>query len=124
MAKKSGGRQEGQPPIKGFRPGKAPPQLKKQRAKAQLGNDATWAQKQTVEAVAGKSPEQVRAMVRKWTISLGVAGVVLLALGAFLYTVAVVAGVAVHVLAAAVLFLAWRVSRQGPGLEQIAQSLR
>lgn len=124
MAKKSGGRQHGQPPIKGFRPGKAPPQLKKQRAKAQLGGDATWAQKQTVEAVAGKSPEQVRAMVRKWTLGLVVAGVALLALGAFLYTVAVVAGVVVHVLAAGVLFLAWRVSRQGPGLEEVARSLR
>lgn len=123
MAKKSGGRHHGQPPIKGFRPGKAPPQLQKQRAKAQLGSEATWAQKQTVEAVAGKSPEQVRTMVRKWSLGLGTVGVALLALGAFLYTVAVVAGVVVHLLAAGALFLAWRVSKQGPGLEQIAKSL-
>jgi hypothetical protein len=124
MAKKSGGRRGGQRPIKGFRPGKAPPQLKKQRAKAQLGGDASWAQKQTVEAVAGKSPQEVRAMVRRWSIGLGLAGGALLVLGAFLYTWTVVAGVAVHALAAVALFLAWRVRKQGPGLEQVAQSLR
>jgi len=124
MAKKSGGRHGGQPPIKGFRPGKAPPQLKKQRAKAQLGSDASWAQKQTVEAVAGKTPEQVRAMVRKWSLGLGIAGAALVVLGIFLYGWAVAAGVVVHVLAAGVLFLAWRVRKQSAGLEQIAEQLR
>jgi hypothetical protein len=124
MAKKSGGRRGGQPPIKGFRPGKAPAQLKKRQAKAQLGSDATWAQKQTVEAVAGKTPQEVRAMVRKWSMSLGIAGAALAVLGGFLYGWAVWAGVVVHVLAAGVLFLARRVRKQSTGLEQIAESLR
>jgi len=123
MAKKSGGRQGGQPSIKGFRPGKAPPQLKKRQAKAQLGSDATWAQKQTVEAVAGKTPQEVRAMVRKWSLGLVVAGVLLAVGGVFLYGWAVAAGVVVHELAAGRFFLAWRVRKQGEGLEQIAKSL-
>ena len=123
MAKKSGGRQGGQPPIKGFRPGKAPPQLKKRQAKAALGSDASWAQKQTVEAVAGKTPQEVRAMVRKWSLGLTVAGVALVAGGVFLYRWALVAGIVVHLLAAGLLFLAWRVRKQSAGLEQIAQSL-
>ena len=47
--------------IKGFRPGKEPAHLKKKRAEAQLGSDASWAQKRTVEAVAGRSRHPRRA---------------------------------------------------------------
>jgi len=120
MARK--GRQQSQ--VKGFRPGKEPAHLKKQRAKAQLGKDATWRQKQTVEAVAGRTPQQVQTMVRRWVLSL-VAGAALLALlGAFLYGWSLVAGVAVHVVAAVLLFLAYRLRKQGPGLVEMAQSLR
>jgi len=110
--------------MKGFRPGKEPVQLKRQRAKAELGKDANWMQKQTVEAIAGRSREEVRAMVRRWSLGLGAAGGVLAIGGAFLYGWSTVAGVIVHVLALVVFFLAYRVSKQGPGLEQMADSLR
>jgi len=123
MARKGGGR-HGQPPMKGFRPGKAPAQLKKQRAKAQLGSEANWAQKQTIDAIAGKTPKQVEALVRKWSIGFGAAAAALAVLGVFVYGWSVVAGVFVHVLAAVLLFLAWRIRKQGPGLAQIADSLR
>ncbi|MDH3208326.1 MAG: hypothetical protein OEO79_17125 [Gemmatimonadota bacterium] len=117
-------RGQGQRPIKGFRPGKEPAYLKKQRAKAQLGSDAGWGQKQTVEALAGKSPQEVQKMVRKWGIGL-VSGAVLLAVGgAFLYAWSTVAGVVVHILAAVVAFLAYRIRKQGSGLVDIARSLQ
>ena len=125
MGKKGGGgRGHGaQRPIKGFRPGKAPKQLKRQMAKAQLGSDASWAQKQTVEAVAGKSPQEVRTMVRRWTFGMLAGAVLLAVLGVFLYAWSLVAGVLVHVLTAGLLFLAYRFGKQGQGLEELAKSL-
>ncbi len=109
--------------MKGFRPGKEPAHLKKQMAKARLGSDASWLQKQTVEAVAGRSPQDVRTMVRKWRVGL-VAGAVLLAvLGVFLYAWSLTAGVVVHVLSAGLLFLAYRLRKHGQGLAELAQSL-
>lgn len=126
MAKKRGGRGGGggQPPIKGFRPGKEPPHLKKQRAKAQLGKDASWAQKQAVEAVAGRSPQEVEAMVRRWTLIATITAVALALGGIFLYAWSTVAGVIVHVLALALFFLVFRIRKHGKGLVDVARSLR
>lgn len=125
MAKKrGGGGGGGQRPIKGFRPGKEPPHLKKQRAKAQLGRDASWAQKQAVEAVAGRSPQEVAAMVRRWTMIALVVAIVLAVGGVFLYAWSVVAGVIVHVLALALFFLVFRIRKHGQGLVDVARSLQ
>lgn len=119
-AKKRGGPR---PAAKGFRPGKEPPHLKKQRAKAQLPKDATWAQKQAVEALAGRDPREVRRMVQMWSGGLIVGAVLLAVLGVFLYGWAVPAGVAVHVLAAGLLFLGVRLRKQGAGLVEMAERL-
>ena len=114
----------GQGPIKGFRPGREPAHLKKQRAQARLGSKANWLQKQTVEAIAGRSPREVQAMVQRWGLGL-VAGAFLLApLGVFLYTWTLVAGVVVHVVTVALLVLAYRLRKQGPGLVDMAESLQ
>lgn len=110
--------------MKGFRPGKEPPQLKKQRATAQLGRDASWAQKQTVEAVAGRTPREVEAMVRKWMVIALLIAVALAVGGAFLYAWTVVAGVVVHVLALALFFLVFRIRKHGQGLVEVAKSLQ
>jgi len=115
---------QGQRPIKGFRPGKAPAHLKKQRAKAQLSSDASWGQKQTVEAIAGRSPQEVQKMVRTWTTGLLVAAVVLGLGGAFLYAWSLVAGIVVHVLAVLLLVLMYRLRRQGGGLVEMARALQ
>ena len=117
-------RRQGQrPPVKGFRPGKEPAHLRKRRAKAQLGADASWAQKQAVDAVAGRTPDEVRSMVRRWSIAL-FAGAVLLALGgALLYAWSTVAGVVVHVVAAAAAFLGYRLRKSGEQLAEMAGSL-
>ena len=119
-AKKRGGQQR---PVKGFRPGKEPAHLKKQRAKSQLGKDASWAQKQAVEAIAGRSPQEVRRMVNTWSLG-ALAGAVVLALGGFfLYGWSVPAGVVVHVLSLALFFLGFRLRKQGAALIDIADRL-
>jgi hypothetical protein len=123
MASKKGGRGPRRA-VKGFRPGKEPVQLKRQRAKAELGKDANWMQRQTVEAVAGQSPQQIRKMVRRWSLALVVAAGAAVIGGGLLYRWTWIAGVAVHALAAVLLFLAYRIRKQGPGLEQMADSLR
>jgi hypothetical protein len=63
-------------------------------------------------------------MVRKWSIGLFVGGGVLAVAGTFLYGWAIWAGVVVHVLAAGLLFLGFRVRKQGAGLAELARSLR
>lgn len=118
------GRRGPQRAVKGFRPGKEPAHLKRQQAKAQLPKDATWAQKQTVEAIAGRSSDEVRRMVQRWSLGMGAAGVVLAVLGFFLYSWLWPVGAVVHVLALVLLFLAYRIRKQGPGLEEMADSLR
>ncbi|MGD2046390.1 MAG: hypothetical protein PVJ80_06305 [Gemmatimonadota bacterium] len=118
------GRRGPQRAVKGFRPGKEPPHLKRKQAKAQLGKDATWAQKQTVEAIAGRSPDEVRTMVQRWSLGIGAGGLLLAVLGFFLYSWLWPVGAGVHVLAVALFFLAYRVRKQGPGLEEMADSLR
>jgi len=122
MAPRKRGRRQG--PVKGFRPGKEPPHLKKQRARAQLGKDASWLQKQTVEAVAGRSPQEVRKMVRVWSRVLMAGALILAVVGVFLYAWALPAGIVVHAIAAVLLFLGYRLGKQGSGLVEMAESLR
>lgn len=120
-SKKRGGRQA---PVKGFRPGKAPVHLKKQRARAQLGKDASWVQKQAVEAVAGRSPQDVQKMMKTWGLGL-IAGALLFAVGGvFLYAWASVAGIVVHVISAILFFLAYRVRKHGSGMVEMAEALQ
>ncbi|MEM7414908.1 MAG: hypothetical protein AAF389_05375 [Gemmatimonadota bacterium] len=88
-----------------------------------MGSDASWAQKQAVDAVAGRSPTEVRGMVKKWSTGLFAGAAVLGVAGAFLYGVAVPAGVVVHILAAACLFLGFRVRKSGQGLVDLAGSI-
>lgn len=118
------GRRGPQRAVKGFRPGKEPVHLKRQQAKAQLGKDASWAQKQTVDAIAGRSRSEVQAMVRRWSLGMGAGGVLLVVLAFFLYQWFWPAGAVVLVLAGVLFFLAYRIRKQGPGLEEMADSLR
>jgi hypothetical protein len=119
-AKRQGGHQR---QVKGFRPGKEPPQLRKKRAKAQLGANASWAQKQAVDVIAGRSPEEVRRMVHRWSVGLMAGGVLVALVGIFLYAWSVPAGIAVHVVSAVCLFLGFRLRSSGQGLVDMADSL-
>ncbi len=112
-----------QPAMKGFRPGKEPAHLKKRRAKAQLGSDATWAQKQAVEAVAGRSPQEVQATVNRWSTGLFVGAGVLGVAGVLLFSWSTAAAVAALVVGAVAAFLGYRVRKSGAGLVEMAGSL-
>lgn len=119
-----GGKGGGRRPMDGFRPGKEPDHLRKRRAKARLGDDASWAQEKMIDAVGDQNPDEVRAMVKRWSrVLLGVA-VGLAILGALLYGWSVIAGIAVHVLTLGVGFLWLRLRKQRSQLVQMAEWVR
>jgi Flp pilus assembly protein TadB len=109
-----------QRPVRGFRPGKEPAQLRKQRAKQQLGADANWAQKRLVESLAERSPEDARAMMRRWRMALLAVAVVLAVLGLVLYFWSIVAGIVVHIVAMAVFLFWFQLRRKRSDFEALA----
>jgi Flp pilus assembly protein TadB len=119
------GRRRGQgphQPIKGFRPGKEPPHLKKQRARQQFG-EVNSAQERLIEMFAERSPDESRAMLRRWRLGLLVAAIALAVIGVALYAWSVIAGIVVHVLAAIAFVLWWQLHRQREGLEAMAEAV-
>lgn len=111
-----------QRPIKGFRPGKEPPQLKKRRAKEQFG-EVGAAQERLIELFAERSPRESRALLRRWRIGLLAGAIVLAVLAVVLYAWTVVATVVAGLLAVAVLFLWWRLHRQKEEFEAMADAV-
>lgn len=109
-------------PVKGFRPGKEPPEIRKQRAKQQFG-DVNAAQERLIEVFAERSPEESRALMRRWRLGLLIAAGVLAILGALLYGWSLIAGVVVHVLALLVLVIWFQLHRQREGLESMADAV-
>lgn len=121
MARHAGG-QGPQQPIKGFRPGKEPPQLRKQQAKRQF-RDLSPTQAKLVETFAERTPEEARALIRRWRITLLVAAIALAVLAGLLFLWSAIAGGIVAILAVVVFFLWWRVRRQSADLEAIADTV-
>lgn len=111
-----------QRPVPGFRPGKEPPQLRKRRAMERFG-DVGWAQERLIAVFAERSPAESRKVIRRWTLALLAVGIVLAVAGAALYVWSVIAGVVVHVVAAVVVVLWWRVHRQREALEAMADAV-
>lgn len=111
-----------QRPVKGFRPGKEPPALRKQRAKNQFG-DLSGTQERLVELFAERTPEQSRALIRRWTIGSLVVGLILALLAGVLTVWSPVAGIIVGALAGGVLFLWWRLRRQREAFESMADAV-
>ena len=118
------GRDRDRKPIAGFRPGKEPPELRKRRAKARMGDDATWAQKQMLDVVGDRSPDEVRAMVRRWTRIFLAVGLLLAVVGGLLYRWSLWAGIAVHLLTLAVAFLSYRLRSQRDRFVEMAEWVR
>lgn len=114
----NGGRRK---PTDGFRPGKEPPHLRKQRAKASLGEDATWAQRKMIDAIGDQSPGEVRKMVGRWTTILLTAAVALAAGGLFLYGWSTAAGIAVHFVALLVGVVWLRIRTQRDQIIEMAE---
>lgn len=111
-----------QRPIRGFRPGKEPPQLKKRRAREQFG-EVGAAQERLIELFAERSPQESRALLRRWRIGLLAGALVLAVLAVVLYAWTVVATVVAGVLAVVVLFLWWRLHRQKEQFEAMADAV-
>lgn len=119
------GRRRGQGPqqqMKGFRPGKEPPKLRKAHAKKQFG-DMNAAQERMVELFAERSPEESRKLISRWKTGTFVAGVVLSVLTVLAWTWTWIAGGIVGVLAGAVFFVHFRVRAQTTQLEQMADTV-
>jgi len=108
--------------VKGFRPGKEPPQLKKQRAKQQYG-EVTATQERLIEMFAERTPEQSRRLIRGWLRGLLVGAIVLAVAAGVLAVWSIVATVVVGVLALVVFWLWWRLNRQREAFEAMADTV-
>lgn len=108
--------------IKGFRPGKEPPQLRRQAVKQQFG-ELTTAQERMVELFSERTPEQSRALITRWLrISLAVTvALVLLAVAAWLWIPVVGIIVGVLALLAGVVYV--RLFTQRKGMESMADAV-
>ena len=111
-----------QRPMKGFRPGKEPPQLKKQRAKQQFG-ELSGTQERLVELFAERTPEESRALIRRWQVGMLAAAIALAVIAGVLALWSWIAAAVVGVLSAVVLGLWWRLRRQREAFEEMADTV-
>lgn len=111
-----------QRPMKGFRPGREPPQLKKQRAKQQFG-DVSASQERLIELFAERSPDEARKLMRRWRVGFLAGGLALAVLGAVLYLWSPIAVVVAEIMALVLLVLWWRLHRQRDALEAMADAV-
>ncbi len=112
----------GKRPIKGFRPGKEPPQLKKQRAKQQFG-ELSGTQERLVELFAERSPEDSRKLLGRWTAGLLAGGIALAVIAALVYLWSPIATAVVGVLAVTVLVLWWRMRSQREAMDAMIDAV-
>lgn len=105
--------------VKGFRPGKEPPELRKQHAKQQFG-ELSGTQERLVELFAERSPAESRALIRRWLVGLLITAIVLAVAAGVLAIWSTIAAIVVGVLAIVVLALWWRLRGQREGFEQMA----
>ena len=112
----------GQRPMKGFRPGKEPPQLKKQRAKQQFG-ELSGTQERLVELFAERTPEESRALIDRWLLVLLLVTLALFAGAGALVLWSTVAAVVAGILAVVFLVLWWRLKGQRDAFVQMAETV-
>lgn len=108
--------------VKGFRPGKEPPHMRKQMAKQQFG-ELSPAQERMVEMFAERSPEEARGLIRRWRIGMLAAAIVLAVLAAGLFAWSWIPAVIVGILAVVALFLWLRLRSQSAELEKVADAV-
>lgn len=120
MARRRG--QRPQRPVKGFRPGKEPPELRKRRAREQFG-EVSAMQERLIELFAERSPEQARALIRRWMVGMVTAAAVLAAAAVLLATWSTVVALVVGALAVVLLVLGLRIRSQRADLEAMADAV-
>jgi len=119
------GRRRGQGPqqsMKGFRPGKEPPEFRKAHAKKQFG-DLSAGQERMVELFAERSPEESRKLISQWNTRALTAGVLLSVLTVLAWMWTWIAGAVLGVLAGVVFFLYFRLRAQTAQLQQMADTV-
>lgn len=108
--------------VKGFRPGKEPPQLRKQAMRQQFG-DLNPAQKRMLELFSDRTPQESRALLARWRLmSLGVT-VLLLILAAVAWMWTPIAGVVVGIAAVVAGMIHVRLRMQRAALESMADAV-
>jgi len=107
-------------PVRGFRPGKEPPQIRKQQAKQEFG-EVSASQERLIEMLAERSPEEARKLLRRWRIGLMAAGILLAIVGGLLFAWSLAAGIVVEVLALIALGLWWRMQAQREAFESMVK---
>jgi len=112
-----GGRR--QEPVRGFRPGKEPAQLRKQRVKEQIG-EGNWAQQKLIDTLADRTPQEARQMMGRWRTGALVAAVVLTALAVLLFLWSIFAGIAMALIATAAFVIWFRLRTQQASFEALA----
>lgn len=111
-----------QRPIKGFRPGKEPPELRKRQARQQFG-EMSAAQQRLVEMLAERTPEEARALLRRQRIILLASGIALSVLAVALSLWSIWVAVIAAIVAAVVFFLWARLHRQRESYEAMADAV-
>ena len=108
--------------VKGFRPGKEPPQLRQRAAKQQF-TDLTPAQERLVNLFSERTPQESRALITRWLrLSLALTvGLVLLAVAAWLWIPVVGMIVGVTALLAGVIYI--RLLTQRGAMEAMADAV-
>ena len=108
--------------VKGFRPGKEPPELRKRQARQQFG-DLSPAQQRLVEVFAERTPEEARALLRRQRNGLlaGALLVTILAIALFFWSA--IAGAIAAVGAAVLFFLWWRLHQQREAYEAMVDAV-
>ena len=109
-------------PVRGFRPGKEPPQIRKRIAMQQYG-EVSATQERLIEMFSQRSPEEAKRMMARWRVGLLAGAVALVLIGAGLYLWSLVAGLIVHALAVAVFYLWWRLRMQRETLDTMADTV-
>jgi len=108
--------------VKGFRPGKAPPQLKKKMMKQQMP-EMSGAQERMVDLFADRTPEQSRKLIGRWLLGTLVGGIVLVVLSVLAWSWTWIAGVPLTLVAGFVLFSHIRLRAQRAQLEEMAEAV-
>jgi len=108
--------------VKGFRPGKEPTEIRKQRAKKQFG-EVSASQERLIEMFAERSPEEARTLLRRWKLGLLAAGLVLAVVGGFLFLWSLAAGIVLEILAVIAMVLWWRIQGQSQTLEAMVEAV-
>ncbi len=110
------------PHVKGFRPGKAPPKLKKKMMKQQLP-EMTATQERMLDLFADRSPEQSKKLIGRWVFWTMLGGIALTVLSLLAWQWSWIAGVPLTLLAGFTFFSHIRLRAQRKDLEEMAEQV-